>query len=214
MEGSRLIAWLRGDPEALRYLSRLGPLLEGQGVRILLPRPESLIDADIVVSPLPGSPEEAAYRSILEAYNGPVVAARDPLTAMSLALAYPRERFRRLVVGIDPGPVGCGVAALADRYLVEAARVPCEGLGSWVRGISGRVPHWRLEVYLGDGPGSSGASESLSGSGLDYYYVDERGTTRRPPISLGRLVRDKDILAGAAIALRGAYGGRLPNTLR
>ena len=214
MGGSRLIAWLRGDPEALRYISRLAPLFEAQGVRIHLPRPGTLLDADVVVAPLPGSPEEAAYREAIEAYAGPVVEARDPLTAMSLALAFPRERFRRLVVGIDPGSASCGVAALADRYLVEAARVPCGGLGPWVLGVSRRVPHWRLEVYLGDGPGSGGASESLAVHGIDYYYVDESGTTRRPPLHLGGLVRDKDILAGAAIALRGAYGGRLPNTLR
>ncbi len=174
-----------------------------------MPGPSTLIDADIVVAPLPGSPEAIAYRGVLEAFPGPTIVERDPLTALARALAYPRTGFSRLVFGIDPGRA-CGGIVVGDSYIVSYFREPCESVGGRVALLASRMPHSSLEVYLGNGPGSGTAASSLIESGIEPLIVDEDGTTRRPPIStLESLPRDRDILAALAIALRGAYGGRV-----
>ncbi len=210
-----MIGWLRGDPEATRLLGRIRGILGGQGVYFVTPLPGSLVDADILVAPLPGTPESLAYAATLSGFPGPVVKERDPLRAVALALAYPRRWFNRLVVGVDPGSL-CGAAVLGDYYLLEAERLPCETIGDWVAEVSSRIPHSSMGVFIGDGPGSGRAASSLANRGIEYEVIDESGTTSRRGLAsrISSIVGDRDILAGIAIALRGAYGGRVPNTLR
>jgi len=206
------VAWLRGDPAGIRLLRSVEWLLSAQGIVFSLPRPGTLVDADVAVAPLPGTPEEAVYAPYLAEYPGPVIVEEDPLTAAALAIAYPRRGFSLLRVGVDPGS-SCGVAAVADEYIIEASKVECGVLGEHVASLAARIPHAALRVYVGDGQGSGEAAASLEAAGIDYGMVDESWTTRRAPGGVARFIKDRDILASVAIALRGAYHGRVADRL-
>ena len=182
---------------------------------ISLPFPGELIDAEVVVAPLRGTPEYHAYSWSLSQYRGGVIRERDPHRALMLALSYPKAYFERVIIGVDPGRE-CGLAGIADSLLVHARRVPCERLGEIVEELRYTIPWKRWEVYVGNGHGFAYAAASLSAHGIDYGVVEEASTSRpeaKPRMALG--IRDRDIIAGVAIALRGAYsGGRLPFTVR
>jgi len=211
----RVIAWLRGDPRGLRVARQHQEILEAQSILLVYPSPERLVDADIVVAPLPGSPEEPLYRATLDEYKGPVVRERDPHAALSRSLSYPKDRFARLIIGVDPGR-DCGVAAIVDGIVISLTRRPCTDLAPTVRELAGLYPSSRVETYIGDGYGLAAAAASMDEHGVEYVIVDEYGTTRPPSYAgLFSLVRDKDLLAGLAIALKGAYGsGRIAQPLR
>jgi len=211
----RIIAWLRGDPRALGVARRHQELLEAQNILFVYPPPDRLVDADIVVAPLPDSPEEPLYRPVLDEYRGPVVRDRDPHAALSRSLAYPKDMFTRLIIGVDPGRE-CGVAAIVDGIVIQLSKRPCPDLAPTVRELAALYPSTRVETYIGDGHGLAAATASMDELGLEYVIVDEYGTTRPPSYAgLFSLVRDKDLLAGLAIALKGAYGsGRIAQPLR
>ncbi len=177
--------------------------------------PNELIDASVVVAPLRGTPEYMVFNNILREYNGGIIWERDPQRALMLALAYPRSRFSRVIFGIDPGKK-CGVAGLGDDLLVYASKEPCEAVGSILTNLRLKVPSKNWEVYVGNGHGFLKAIESLENSKIDYVIVDESGTTRSSRRNLyARGVKDRDIIASMAIALRGAYGvGRVPDRIR
>jgi len=211
----RIIAWLRGDPRGLRVARQHREILEAQSILLIYPSPERLVDADVIVAPLPGSPEEPLYRTILDEYPGPIVRERDPHAALSRSLSYPKDRFTRLIIGVDPGRE-CGIAAIADGIVINLSKRPCNDLAPTVMELAGLYPSARVETYIGDGYGLAAATVSMDEHGLRYVIVDEHGTTRPPSYAgLFSLVRDKDLLAGLAIALKGAYGsGRIAHPLR
>jgi len=179
------------------------------------PHPGALLDADVVVAPLQGSPEYVLYRESLEDYTGPVVAARDPYHALASALSHPKRGFTRLIIGVDPGRE-CGVAVIADGVVVRLEKTPCRSLAPTIIESLDRYPSARAETYIGDGYGFSRAVESMEEAGLAYVIVDESGTTRPSAYAgLFSRVKDRDLLAGLAIALKGAYGsGRLAPQVR
>ena len=182
---------------------------------MVYPQPGTLIDADVAVAPLPGSPEEALYRESLDSFPGPVIVERNPYTALSRALAHPRPRFSRLIAGVDPGRE-CGLAVIGDGVVIGLVKVDCGRLADAIMGFQENYPAARTETYIGDGQGFPRAAASMELAGLSYTVVDERGTTRPPAYAgLFSLVKDRDLLAGLAIALKGAYGsGRLTPPLR
>ncbi len=199
-----LVAWLRGDPESMRGLSKVAPLYEAQGVVFLLPAPGEPVIADVAVLPREGSPEGLLYDySVVRASR----IVRKPGFRESLfdALSGPRGFFRSLVIGLDPGRE-CGASVIGDGLLLDASRMPCGEVGGYARGILADAPYRVYSIYLGDGPGFEDAAASLSGEGLEYTVLEE-GYTTRGPLPGGGLVKDKDILASIRIAYKGVYGG-------
>ncbi|GAB6147966.1 hypothetical protein [Stetteria hydrogenophila] len=190
-------------------LSSSRGLLEPQGYTFLLPPPGSRVVADVAVMPLPGSPEWAAYRSTRIDARG-VVSERDPWLALALAVAYPKRGFTRLLVGVDPGG-SCGVSAVADGVVIYTGKAPCSQVGGLVSWITSWVPHSRLSVYIGTGPGYPEASLSLEEAGVPYMEADESETSDPAVPGLARHAwKDRDLRASTLIALLGAYrrGGR------
>lgn len=181
-------------------------LLETQGVKVILPHWGDYIDADIVILPLEGSPEEKYYAGSLSRYRGPLVYDEDPLRALVYAITYPRRGFNRLVFGVDPGGM-CGVASIGDSLVIHASKVDCSLVGPTVKALMESIPAERREVYAGNGHGLARAAASLARCGIAYGIVDETGTSRfKGRRGFNGVVRDRDIIAGIAIALRGAYG--------
>lgn len=190
-------------------LLRSKPLLEAQGYRVTTPPPGGRVVADVVVLPLPGSPEWAAYQSTRVEAGG-VVEERDPWTALALAVAHPRRAFSRVLVGVDPGSL-CGVSAVADGVLLYADKTPCGEVGRLVSWLKSWIPHARLSVHIGTGPGFAEAALSLARSGIPYEGADESNTSEPVIPGLARYAwKDKDLRASTVIALMGAYrrGGR------
>ena len=157
---------------------------------------------DVVVAPLPGTPEEAYYRDVLQRVErGRLICERDPLVAISRAVAHPRPAFSRLTIAVDSGVNVCGLAALADGIIMEASSIPCTEVALRVRDLKERVPHERLSVLIGDGAGADKVMEGLLAQGLPVSFVDERGTTRsRTPLPI--FLKDLNARAAVALALR------------
>jgi hypothetical protein len=194
-----VVAWLRGDPEALRLAAEVGGLLGAQGVRLHVPRSLAPVRADVVVEPVPGSPEWAAYSSLpVEARYR--VSHPDPLTALSLAITAPRRGFARLLLGVDPGRL-CAASIVGDGVIIRAAKMPCPQLGAYARSAASRIPHEVFEAIVGSGPGFADAVLALEGAGVPYRLADESWTTSRPVLGPARTLRDRDLAAAATIAL-------------
>ncbi len=192
----------------MKLLAETLPLLHKQGIRILLPPPGELIDASIAIAPPPGSPERVLYEEALNDFDGIVISERDPVKALGLALAWPKSAFRRTIAGIDPGR-RCGVTVVADDIIVQAYKHPCTSIGRRLATFMEQVPTQAFNIYLGDGPGFAEAAASLAASNLEFAVVDEWGTTKRSlRRGIASYIRDRDLLASLAIALRGAYGGK------
>lgn len=202
----RSIAWLRGDPESISFIKQIMKLLEIQGIRILLQRQEEFIDADIIVLPKRNSPEEKFFERVVSSFNGPLISEEDPVKALVYAITYPRKGFKKLIFGIDPGKE-CGIASIGDTLIVFVSKVDCSMVGSTIRELVKSIPAKTSEVYVGNGHGFIDAIASLSQSGIEYFIVDETGTTGASSINhVSEIVKDRDIIAGITIALRGAYG--------
>ncbi len=193
-------------------MKKIKRLLEVQGVSVNLPGIYEYIDADVVVAPLEGSPEESAYADTLRKYPGPIISDSDSIRALALALAYPDDRFNRLVLGVDPGR-RCGFSCIGDDMVVYVGKVDCRGIGFAVKSLLERIPADRHEVYVGDGSGLETAAASFDANSIPYRVTDERGTSKTLMATKRILdvVKDRDIIASIAIALRGAYGVRYIN---
>ncbi len=190
-------------------LAKTKHLLEAQGYQFVTPPPGSRIIVDVAVMPKPGSPEWPAYNATpIEA--GGVILEEDPWLALSLAVAYPKTRFSRLLVGIDPGSE-CGVSAVADGIVMYIGKTPCKSVGSLVSWLASWIPHSRLSVHIGTGPGFPEAALSLDEAGIPYSEADESDTSDPIIPGLARHAwKDKDLRASTIIALLGAYkkGGK------
>lgn len=188
----------------MRVLARSRGLLAAQGYQFITPPPGARIIADVAVMPKPGSPEWPAYEATpIEA--GGVIVEEDPWRALSLAVAHPKESFSRVLVGVDPGSE-CGVSAVADGVVLYAGKEPCEGVGSLVAWLASWIPHARLSVHVGTGPGFSQAAVSLERAGIPYSEADEADTSNPVIPGLARHSwKDKDLRASTIIALLGAY---------
>ena len=157
---------------------------------------------DVVVAPLHGTPEEAYYREVLlRVERNRLICERDPLVAISRAIAHPRTAFSRLTLAVDSGVNVCGLAALADGIVIEASSLPCPQVAFRVRDLKERVPHERLSIVIGDGAGADKVMEGLLAQGLPVSFVDERGTTSsRTPLPI--FLKDVNARAAVALALR------------
>ncbi len=178
-------------------------MLEAQGIKVIVPRPGRLPRADLAVLPEPSSPEHRYYRPLLEEAGIPHVSHRDPLTGLALALAYPLASLGSLVAGIDPGR-RCGLVVLGGTLVIHASKVLCESIGRELHSLLARIPHSQRMILLGDGEGVMEAAASLEQEGLSYRLVHEWGSTSSPargPVE--DVLKDKDLLAGLTIALRG-----------
>lgn len=177
-----------------------------QGVRVILPKRGELIDADIIVLPGENTPEKEYFREAIEGFKGPVISEENPFRALVYAITYPRRGFTRLVFGVDPGKQ-CGVAGIGDTLIIFASKVDCNMVGGLVGELIRSIPARRTEVYVGNGQGFLTAITSLGENNIHYIIVDETGTTgSTSPDRVNGIVKDRDIIAGITIALRGAYG--------
>ena len=200
---ARRVLWLRADPQALRELRARINLLAAQGYAFTS-NTDSLWD--VVVAPLPESPEMEYYRDFLKSVEpSRVVQDRDPLAAISRAVAFPRPRFSWMVLAVDSGTSMCGLAALADGLVLEASPAPCGEVGWRVRELASRVPHERLRVVVGNGAGWDELADELLGLGLPVGFVDESGTTA-PRLPLPLRLKDSNARAALALALRSLAG--------
>jgi len=202
---SRSIAWLRGDPAALRLAAEARGLLGIQGLALYIPGGLGPVRADVVVEPLPGTPEWRAY-STVEVMARYRVSHPDPLTALALAVAAPRRGFSRLLLGVDPGGT-CAGSLVGDSLLLSVFRAPCASLGEKALDASKRIPAGRFEVIVGSGPGFEEAASSLARAGVPFRVADESWTTSRPSLWVPlQALGDRDIAAAATIALLAAAG--------
>ncbi len=191
--------WLRADPEALRELRLKRDLLRSQGYYFI---EDPGGRWDVVVAPLPGSPEMKYYEGFLKGVEDRrIVSERDPLAAISRAVAYPRQMFSRMILAVDSGTSLCGLAALADGTVLEASSAPCDEVARRAQELNIRVPHRRLWVVVGDGSGFEEVARQLLELGLPMSFIDESGTTAlRIPLPLR--LRDANARAAVALALR------------
>lgn len=203
-----MVAWLRGEPRGLKLLRRFAPILEAQGIYFIVPRgPRIPSEVDVIVAPLDESPEWRMYSAAIRdaSHRGVgVILDSDPERALYKAIAYPRDSFSSVAIGVDPGASGCAAAALAEGLLLWVWRGGCRELGAALSRFASSVPHDLLTVYLGDGPGFEEAEDSLAAEGVGYVIVPEEGSTKRPlrePL-LARIL-DRHVLASATIAFRG-----------
>ncbi len=198
------IAWLWGAPRSISLVRRMKPLLEPQGVSIILSHPSSPVEADSVVIPPASDPERSfvdvrLYRALL------IVEDADEHRALYKALSPPSGLFTLLRIGVDPGMSDCGYAAFGDSLLISVGRAPCKSIGDTVRSLIERAPTRNSLVLVGDGPGLATAAMSLDTAALNYRIVSEAGTSRRRPPYLPDIVKDKDATAAVKIALRPSY---------
>jgi len=118
----------------------------------------------------------------------------DDAIARALQLSRGRDRWRELVVGVDPGPRP-GVAVTGDGEVLDrrTARDP-EDVARLVRGAGANFPADRVRVRVGHGDTTNRNRiiNALAAEGLVVEIVDERGTTRR--------TRTRDLDAAVAIA--------------
>ena len=118
--------------------------------------------------------------------------------ARAIQLSRGRERWRELVVGVDPGPRP-GVAVMGDGEVLDrrAARDP-EDVARLVRGAAANFPAERVRVRVGHGDTTNRNRiiNALAVEGRFVEIVDERGTTKRTH------TRDLD----AAVTIAGGRG--------
>ncbi len=196
----RSIAWLRGDPQATRVARSARRLLGAQGVHLFVPLRLDVVEADVAVEPLPGTPEWLAYSAaeLRVAYR---VSHPDPLAALALAVTAPRSGFSRLLLGVDPGRL-CAASLVGDGILLRAAKMPCSELGGFAVEAYRRMPSEAFEAIVGSGPGFAEAVASLEAEGVPFRLADESWTTSRPAMwDPLRVLGDRDLAAAATIAL-------------
>ncbi len=193
----------------MRVLLEARRVLGPQGYSFSSPPPRGVLDGDVAVLPLPGSPEEAAYRAV-ELRVAFRVLESDAWKALALAVAAPRRAYRELLIGIDPGST-CAYAAIADGVLLYAGRAPCGEVARRVSWLARWIPHERLSVNLGGGPGAGAAAAGLDSAGIPYKVVGEQGTSTRgpPPGPVWREWMDADLRASLLIALLGRHRRRV-----
>ncbi|MCE4609753.1 MAG: hypothetical protein F7C36_05180 [Desulfurococcales archaeon] len=178
-------------------------ILEAQGIEIEIPYPFTGLRGDIAVFRTPRDPEFYYYIKDLDEKGIPYIVELDPLRAISLSLIYPRSLFFKVVIGIDPGD-RCGLVLLGDGVLLYSEKVQCNIIGERIRELSGLVEALEYRVYIGGGTGIDTALSSLENKGIKYRIVEEYKTTKDPsngPIT--SLLKDKDLVAGYTIAVRG-----------
>ena len=125
--------------------------------------------------------------------------------ARAVQLARGMERWRELVIGVDPG-ARPGVAVVGDGEVLDRrqARSP-EEVAGLARGASRNFPADRVRVRVGHGDPTNRNRivKALAGEGFPVEIVDEKGTTRR--------TAQPDLDAAAEIAARGTrVEGRHP----
>jgi hypothetical protein len=201
----KTIIWLRGDPESFKVISRLKELLEVQGIRIVIPNDlSSRMEADVVVMPKPGSPEEKAIKRDNLKTRYLIKGVEDPWLALSLAIASPLRRFNVLSIGIDPGPKVSGLSAIADSVLLWTSKITLDEVVPMILWLESWIPSIRRKVYIGRSQFSKELATALAEKGIPYILVDEEGTTKAPSrwYVLERL-KDRETVASATIALLG-----------
>jgi len=198
------IVWVRGDPDSIRLIKEAMALLRPQGVEIIIPEPGQELEADVVVEPAGSVPEARILHEASIRVRHVVSGEEDPRRALAIALSMPRGSFRELIIGVDPG-ASCGMSAIADALILWAGRVSCSMVGEKILWLKSWIPHDRISVFIGRGPGSAVAEHSVIEAGLEYRLVEEYGTTAQPILwDVLRVLGDRDLVASASIALLGA----------
>ncbi len=134
--------------------------------------PSSSIPTDIVVILSTESDHIIDDRQIRE--NDPHKAVR-----MALPRLIDQVDFRKLVIGIDPGPKP-GIAVVCDDVLTEATEVPdIADLESHILKIISDYSYRNYTIRMGDGDRPNGLKivEILDSNHLLYSIVDESNTT-------------------------------------
>ena len=189
-------------------VKRYRELLQAQGIRIEVPRAgiedSTIMDAarraKVVVADT-----DMANRILGRTKLSNLIVERDPLSALFRALAYPRRRFQRVVVGVDPGNL-CAVSVIADGIVVHVSKEPCWKVSEAIREVRGRIPHEVFKIYVGSGPGCEHLAQVLASLEYETRIVDESGTSKAG-IRDARLVKDKDLEAAIRIARLGVFDG-------
>jgi len=193
---AKRILWLRGDPEAIRELKSRLWLLRPQGVYVTF---DPASQWDVAVMPLPESPESKVF-SVVQA-KGPAVSDEDPLRALLLALAYPKDGFSTLRIGVDPGQRLCGLAAVADGLIIEARSVTCDEVAERAERLVRAAPAARFSLVLGSGSGWEEVASRLLEKSLSFTVADEMGTTNSAADLLPLRLRDRNARAAVRLAL-------------
>ncbi len=178
----------------------------GQGIEIVVPRDlGEPVEGEVLVAPPPSDPLYAAYRPLIESFEGRIVSDESPRRALFRALSRETGFFKDLVVGVDPGRL-CAMAALGDGLVIWVWKGLCSSLGSEVERLMADAPYKSLRAFLGAGPGYLEALKALESLSLPVAIVEESGSTSSPygvPGGLSGVVRDEDVLAALTIAYKG-----------
>ncbi len=213
LRAGRTVLWLRGDRKGIDFVKKNYELFKLQGIRISVPGAEKILlpDGGIAVLESRRSPEYLYYGEVLRRSGYPCIFERDPLRAVSLAITYPGSVLNRVVIGVDPGD-SCGLVALGDGLVLFAEKINCMNIKDKIQYIVGSIPGKAYSIFVGDGQGLGGVLDALTSislaSNIRLGLVEEKGSTREPVRGpLASYLKDKDLLAGLTIAVRGGYSG-------
>ncbi|MEM1873096.1 MAG: hypothetical protein QXS85_03590 [Acidilobaceae archaeon] len=185
LETSRIICWLRGDPEFVAVARRARSLLGLQGVAVLMVSDTTRVDCDAIVCC--GCSAEEICRD-------------DPWSSLFEALS-PRRRFHTLRIGVDPGSL-CSLAAYADNFLIWLEKNECTVITTRTKWLTSIVPASHVIVNVGSGPGWERVARELSSLGVSFRIVSETETSSKPLHSRLRYeIKDEDLLAAMTISL-------------
>jgi len=168
-----------------------------------MPGRTSSIEVDVAVMPEGDELEgRLSWRNVKARYI--VRGVKDPWLALSLAILAPSRKFRRLSIGIDPGPERSGLSAVADNILLWASKVSTSSITSKISWLRDWIPSISRTVYVGRGHYSARIAEMLRDLGISYRLVDEERTTKAPIrwYVLEKL-KDRDVVASVMIAFLG-----------
>lgn len=109
------------------------------------------------------------------------VKENDPVRALRLGLPrlIDQIEFRRIVIGIDPGPKP-GVAVICDDVLTEATELPeIMYIEEYILKVLSDYSYGGYSIRIGDGdtPNREKITDILSRNRLSYVVVDESNTT-------------------------------------
>ncbi len=109
------------------------------------------------------------------------VKENDPVRALRLGLPrlIDQIEFRRIVIGIDPGPKP-GVAVICDDVLTEATELPeIMYIEEYILKVLSDYSYGSYSIRIGDGdtPNREKITDILSRNRLSYVVVDESNTT-------------------------------------
>ncbi len=180
-------------------------LFKAQDIHIIIPYPGKEYNGDIAVFSSTDSPEYRYYVEDLAKRKIPYIIEKDWLRALALSLVYPRKQFSKVTIGVDPGNQ-CGIVVLGDGVLIYGLKIDCSKLGESIRKIYDSIPSRTRKIYVGNGTGLETVITELNNIGFEYIIIDENTTTRTPIKSnITKLLKDKDLIAGYTIAVRGDY---------